>query len=102
VLTVTDVNEPPTFVSSHYVASVEENAAIGDQVLSGILAVDGDSVSNYYRNFLVVMLLFKLFLGYKCCYFIFHCESVGTSHRGWDPGECLWYTLYHFTLDWSA
>ena len=46
MLTVTDVNEPPIFVSSHYIASVEETAGAGEQVLSGILAVDGDSVSS--------------------------------------------------------
>jgi hypothetical protein len=44
VVDVTDVNEPPVFVSSHYVTSVSEGMTMGSQLFSGVLAVDNDEV----------------------------------------------------------
>ena len=44
IVTVLDANEPPVFVSSHYVTSVPEGAAIGTQLFAGILALDTDEV----------------------------------------------------------
>ena len=44
ILDVADVNEPPMFISSHYVTSVSEGATIGETLFTGILAVDNDEV----------------------------------------------------------
>lgn len=41
---VTDVNEPPIFVSSHYITSVSEGMAVGSEIFSGIVAIDNDEV----------------------------------------------------------
>ena len=46
VVTVTDTNDhPPRFFSSHYSASIRENANIGDIVIATIEAYDLDEVS---------------------------------------------------------
>lgn len=44
IVGVTDVNEPPIFVSSHYITSISEGMTIGDELFSGILAIDNDEV----------------------------------------------------------
>lgn len=44
IVDVADVNEPPIFVSSHYFTSVSEGMTIGNQLFSGILAIDNDEV----------------------------------------------------------
>lgn len=44
IVEVLDVNEPPVFVSSHYVTSVSEGMTIGEQLFSGIRAIDKDEV----------------------------------------------------------
>lgn len=44
IMNVQDVNEPPVFVSSHYVTSIPEGIPVGSQVSVGILAVDSDEV----------------------------------------------------------
>ena len=42
IVNVLDVNEPPVFVSSHYITSIPEGTSAGSQLFSGILAVDSD------------------------------------------------------------
>ena len=44
IVDVTDVNEPPVFISSHYITSISEGATIGQVLFTGILAVDNDEV----------------------------------------------------------
>ncbi len=44
IIDVLDVNEPPVFVSSHYITSVSEGATVGEILFTGLLAVDNDEV----------------------------------------------------------
>ena len=48
IVEVADVNEPPVFVSSHYITSVSEGMTTGDELFTGILAVDNDDVKMLY------------------------------------------------------
>ncbi len=45
-----DVNEPPIFLSSHYVTSVSEGMTIGNVLFNGIVAIDNDEVKNNNNN----------------------------------------------------
>ena len=47
VVYVTDVNEPPEFLNSHYTTVVSEGAGVGEPLFNGIIAFDLDEVSGY-------------------------------------------------------
>ena len=44
IVDVTDVNEPPVFLSTHFAAAVSEGVGVGTVLFSGLLAVDLDQV----------------------------------------------------------
>ena len=46
VVNVQDVNEPPLFLNSHYIAWVSEHANVGEPVHAFISAVDYDEASH--------------------------------------------------------
>lgn len=45
VINVLDVNEPPFFLNSHYVALVSEHANVGEPIHAFVSAVDHDEAS---------------------------------------------------------
>ena len=45
VVQISDINEPPEFLSSHFTAVVSEGVGVGEELFSGIVAVDRDQVS---------------------------------------------------------
>ena len=85
IVDVADVNEPPIFVSSHYITSVSEGMTIGNQLFAGILAIDNDEV-----YCLLLLLVFVQhdgtidFPGLKCCFHILHCGYLWPPDLEWS------------------
>ena len=48
VVHVDDVNEPPSFLSSHYSTSISEGVGMGTVLFTGLAAVDPDEVGICY------------------------------------------------------
>ena len=100
IVDVTDVNEPPIFVSSHYITSVSEGMTIGNQLFAGILAIDIDEV--YCLLLLVLFSMMALFIspGLKCCFHILHCGYLWPPDLEWSSSCHYCSIFHHFSKYW--
>lgn len=77
---VTDVNEPPQFLRSHYGVTVSEGAESGDLLYSDINALDRDEVlitTVSDSNFTSVLLSLT---GFKLRLDLFHSQYIRTDY----------------------